>query len=80
MYNRKTNSHGPDLLVPVLDGNMEYCADSEHSDMTVIADIDAYKTEEDDQLVPLTKAGLNHMTRDLDLSKESAKLLGSRLK
>ena len=73
-------AHGADLLVPESNGNMEYSSDSEHSDMTIEAWDDAYKPEEDDQLVPLTQAELKDLTRDLNLSKESVRLLSSRLK
>ena len=73
-------THGSDLPVPELDGNMEYSSDSKHSDMTVVTRDDAYKTEEDDQLVPLTQAELNDLTQDLNLSKKSAQLLGSCFK
>lgn len=66
--------HGPDLPVPEPDGNMEYSSDSEHS---VVAGDDAYKPEEYDQPV---QAELNDLTQDLNLSKESAQLLGSCLK
>ena len=48
--------------------------------MTFVAEEDAYKPEEDDQPVPLTQAELNDLTQDLNLSKESAQLLGSCLK
>ena len=40
--------HSLDLPVHGLDGNLEYSSDSEHSDMTVVAEDDAYKPEEDD--------------------------------
>ena len=58
---------------------MESSSDSESSDMTDTAECGAYRPEEDDQLVPLTQAKLNDLTQDLNLSKESAQLLGSRL-
>ena len=48
--------------------------------MTLVAEDDAYKPKEDDQPVPLTQAELIDLTQDLNLSKESAQLLGSRLK
>ena len=48
--------------------------------MTVLAWNDAYKVEEDNQLVPSTQAEFNNLARDLNLSKESAQLLGSLLK
>ena len=48
--------------------------------MTVVAGDDIYKPEEDNQPVPLTQAELNDLTRDQNLSKESAQLLGSHLK
>ena len=63
---------GKDLPVHGPDGNMAYSSNSEHSDMTVVAGDNAYKPEEDDQPVPLTQAELNDLTRDLNLSKESA--------
>ena len=72
-------SHGPDLPAPEPNGNMEYSFDSEHSDMTVVAGDDAYELDEDNQPVPLTQAEFNDQTRDLNLSRESAQLLGSRL-
>ena len=40
--------HGPDIPFLAPDSNIEYSSDSEHSDMTVGAGDDAYKTEEDD--------------------------------
>ena len=72
--------HDPDLPVPEPVGNIEYSSNSEHSDMTVVARDNAYKPEEDNQPVPLMQAELNDLTQDLNLSKESAQLLGSRLK
>ena len=58
--------HGPDLPVPEPDVDMKYSFDSEHSHMTVVTRNDAYKQEDDDQLVPLTQAELNNVTRDLN--------------
>ena len=55
-------------------------SDSESSDMTDTVECGAYRQEEDDQPVPLTQAELNDLTRYLTLSKESAQLLGSRLR
>ena len=48
--------------------------------MTIVAGDDGYKPEEDNQPVPLTQAGLNDLSQDLNLSKESAQLLVSCLK
>ena len=59
---------------------MEYSSDSENTDMTVVAGDDAYKPEEDDLPVQLTQAEPNDLTRDLNLSKESSQLLGSRFR
>ena len=59
---------------------MEYRSDSKDSDMTVLTGDDTYKPEEDEQPVPLTQAKLKDLTGDLNLSKESAKLLGSCFK
>ena len=39
--------HGPDLPVPEPDGNIEYCSDFEHSNMTVVVEDDAHKVKED---------------------------------
>ena len=64
--------HGPDLLVPEPDNKMEHSFNCEHSDMTVVAGDGAYNPEKENQLVPLTQAQLNDLTRDLNLSKESA--------
>ena len=44
--------------VPEPSGNMEYSSDSEHNDMSVVA----FKSEEDNQPVPLTLAELNDLT------------------
>ena len=71
---------GPDLPLSEPGGNMESSSDSKHSDRTVVAGDDAYKPEVDYQPVPLTHAEFNDLTHDLNLSKESAQLLGSRLK
>ena len=43
--------------------------------MTYVPGNDAYEPE-DDQPVPLTQAELNDLARALNLSKESAQLLG----
>ena len=40
--------HRSDIPVPESEGNMGYRFDSKHSDMTVVAREDAYKSEEDD--------------------------------
>ena len=72
--------HHPDLPVPQPNVTMESSSDSESSDMTDTAERGAYKTEEDDQPVPLTQAKLNDLARDLNLSKESLQLLGSCLR
>ena len=74
----RPTSHYPDL-VPEPDDNMEYSSDSEHSDMTVIAVDDTYKPEEDNQPVSLTQVELNDLAWNLNLSRESAQLLGSYL-
>ena len=44
--------------------------------MTVVAGNDAYKSEENNLPVPLT----HDLTQDLNISKESAQLLGSHFK
>ena len=71
--------HGQDLSVPEPDGNMEYCSNSKHTDMNIVSGYDVYKREKDDQPVALTQVEFKGLTRDLNLSKESTLLLGSRL-
>ena len=58
--------HGLDLSVLEPKGNMGHSSDSEHSNMTVATGDDAYKTEEDDQLVPLIQAELNDLIQELE--------------
>ena len=65
--------YGPDLPISKPDGNIEYSSNSEHGDMTVVAEDDAYKPEEDNQPVPLTQAERNDLKRDLNISKEYAR-------
>ena len=76
----KPVSHDPDLPIPQPNVTMESSFDSESSDMTDTAECGAYRPEEDDQPVPLAQVELNDLTRDLNLSEESAQLLGSRLR
>ena len=68
-YGTRPILHGPNIPVPKPDGNMEYSSNSEHSNMSVVAGNKTYKSEENDQLVPLTQAELNNLTQDLNLSK-----------
>ena len=72
-------SHGADLPVSEPNVTMESSSDSESSDMTDTAECGAYRPEEDDQPVPLIQAELKDLTQGLNLSKESAQLLGSDL-
>ena len=72
--------HGPDLPVSESDANMEYSSDYEHSDMTVVAGGDAYKSEEEDHTVLLTQSELNDLIQDRKHSKEPVQLLGLHLK
>lgn len=71
-------AHRPGLPVSVPEPNvtMESISDSESSDMTDTAECGAPRPEEDNQPVPLTQAELNDLPRDLNLSKESAQILG----
>ena len=48
--------------------------------MIFTAGDDAYKSEEDDQLVALIQTEFNDLTKDLNFSKESTELLCTRLK
>ena len=63
---------GSDLLISEPDVNMEYNSHFEYSEMTYAARVDAYKPEEEYQPVSLTQLEFNNLTRDLNLSKESA--------
>ena len=66
--------HGLELPVPNLRVTVESSAESEIVDGPVSSD---YGTDDQDQPKPLTQGELNDLTRDLNLSKESAQLLGS---
>ena len=72
--------YGSDLPVPEPNVTMKCSSDFESSDMTDTAECATYRPEEDDQLVTSTQAELNDRTRDLNLFKESAQLLGSLLR
>ncbi|XP_071521423.1 uncharacterized protein [Panulirus ornatus] len=74
-----TSPHGPGVSVPEPDVNMELLSKSEAGDVTGEDKSGTFKPEEEDQPVPLSPAELNDLTRDLNLSKESAQLLGSHL-
>ncbi|KAK3891318.1 hypothetical protein Pcinc_004762 [Petrolisthes cinctipes] len=59
---------------------MESSSNPESSDAANSDESGAYKPVDDDQPMPLIQAELNDLTRDLNLSKESAQLLGSRIR
>ncbi|KAK3889696.1 hypothetical protein Pcinc_006262 [Petrolisthes cinctipes] len=72
--------HGPEVPIPEPDVIMEASSNTEFSDATNSDESGAYKPVDDDQPMPLTQAELNDLTRDLNLSRESAQLLGSRIR
>ena len=72
--------HGPDLPVPEPDVAIESSSEPESDNTADREEDEEYMPEENDKPVPLTQADLNDLTRDLNLSKESAQLLGSRLR
>lgn len=72
--------HSSDLPVPVPNVFTVCSSDTESIITTNAADSDEYRPQEVNQPVPFTQAELNDLTRDLNLSKESAQLLGSRLR
>ena len=72
--------HGPDLPVPEPDVAMESSSESKSDNTADRAQSEEYMPEENDRPVPLTQADLNELTRDLNLSKESAQFLGSLLR
>lgn len=75
----KPVAHGPGIPIPVLPENFDSSSDS---DEAMDCDISAtyQPTAETSQPKPLSQDELNDLTRDLGLSKESAQLLGSRLR
>ena len=72
--------HGPDLPVPEPDVAMGSSSESKSDNTADRAQSEEYMPEENDRPVPLTQADLNELTRDLNLSKESAQFLGSLLR
>ena len=72
--------HGPELPVSHknvhINVTVESSAESEVVHNSVSADYDA---EDQAQPMRFAQGELNHLTRDINLSKESAQLLGSRL-
>ena len=59
---------------------MESSSESESDNTSHRAEGEEYMPEKNHQPVPLTQADLNDLTWDVNLSKESAQLLGSRLR
>ena len=72
--------HGPDLPVPEPDVAMKSSSESESDNTSDRGEGEEYMPEENDRPVVLTQADLNDLTRDLNISKKSAQLLGSRLR
>lgn len=76
----KPVSHSSNLPIPDPDVSMARVLTSE-SESNATAESDSYMPQEEvHQPKPFTQAELNDLTRDLNLSKESAQLLGSRLR
>lgn len=71
--------HGPDVPIPEPDVDSESSSAPDGDEMDADAS-GAYESTENDRPVPLNQEELNDLTRDLNLSKESAQLLGSRLR
>lgn len=73
--------HGPGIPIPAPPDKLESLSDSgEDVDEMDDASATYEPTAEADKPKPLKQAELNDLTRDLCLSKESAQLLGSRLR
>jgi len=70
--------HGPGIPIPIPPDNLNSSSDSSED----VQEMDqSYEPgDSSTQPKPLNQAELNDLTRDLGLSKESAQLLGSRLK
>lgn len=72
--------HGPEVPIPKPPSNLDSSSDS-CEEMDVVDESATYEpTADTSQPKPFSQAELNDLTRDLCLSKESAQLLGSRLK
>src|ERR1700749_3556675 len=72
--------HGTEIPIPTPPDNLDSSSDS-CEEMDVMDNSATYEPAADaTQAKPLNQAELNDLTRDLCLSKESAQLLGSRLK
>lgn len=72
--------HGTEILIPTPPDNLDSSSDS-CEEMDVMDKSATYEPATDlTQPKPLNQAELNDLTRDLCLSKESAQLLGSRLR
>ena len=72
--------HDPSLLAPKTDVAIKSSSGSESDNTYDRTEGVEYWSEENDRPVPLTQAALSDLTRDLNLSKESSQLLGSRLR
>ena len=73
--------HGPEIPIPAPPDKLESLSDSgEDVDEMDDASATYEPTADADKPKPLKQAELNDLTRDLCLSKESAQLLGSRLR
>ncbi|KAK3885795.1 hypothetical protein Pcinc_010030 [Petrolisthes cinctipes] len=72
--------HGPEVPIPEPNVIMESSSNPESSDAANSDESGAYKPVDDDQPMPLIQAELNDLTRDRNLSKETAQLLGSRIR
>lgn len=72
--------HGTEIPIPTPPDNFDSSSDS-YEEMSVMDESATYEPVADlTQAKPLNQAELNDLTRDLCLSKESAQLLGSRLR
>jgi hypothetical protein len=73
--------HGPEIPIPAPPDNLDLLSDSgEEIDEMDDASATYEPTADSNKPKPLKQAELNDLTRDLCLSKESAQLLGSRLR
>lgn len=67
--------HRPGIPVPIPPNNS---SDKSNSEEEICESNKGETFQTSSETKPLTQAGLNDLTRDLCLSKESAQLLGSR--
>lgn len=68
--------HGPDILLPEPDFRADLFTDASCTEALTTEESDTYDPCKNAEPMPLPQKALNDLTRDLNLSKESAQLIG----